>query len=154
MSRPTMRVITPEPIGLMNDNQMAAQEANRQRCEATKARFARDKLARESNLTMAPKYRPCPDGCGLTLLWGNRGYHPIPEDLEPTETTPNIVSQMQVRWARGELRRAQNGKMTRLSVPELEALANTPLAGLPERTADKKATKPTPRKRQARSDAL
>jgi hypothetical protein len=106
--------MTPEPIVLLDDNQRAAQEANRERPQATKARFTREKLTRESNLTTARKYRPCPDGCGLVLLWANRGYHPIPEDLEPVvaaasrEKTPNTypqaASQMQVQWARGELR--------------------------------------------------
>jgi hypothetical protein len=93
MTRPTMRVVTPEPIGLTSDRQKAAQEANRQRSQATKARFARDKLTRESNLTTARKHRLCECGCGLVLLWANRGYHPSPEDLESQDTAPNTYPQ-------------------------------------------------------------
>jgi hypothetical protein len=63
----------------------------------------------------------------------------LPSEDEP-EAWPQAVSQAQVYWARRQLQKAKNGAPVPQSVAELEALANTPLAGLPER-AGKKPTR-------------
>jgi hypothetical protein len=166
-----MKVIAPEMVTLWNDNQKAAQEANRQRREATKARFARDKLARESNLTMAPKYRPCPDGCGLTLLWANPGYHPTGEDLSPgpaaerewmeehvaeESSVPSLrpaASVAQVRWARDMIAQAprktqeQVARENHTSWEQLVYWARSSTNGLPERAAKKAPPPKAPTKK-------
>jgi hypothetical protein len=64
----------------------------------------------------------------------------IPDDAD--EEWPQAVSQAQVYWARNQLRKAKNGAPVPQSMEELEALANTPLAGLPERAGQKKPAKP------------
>jgi hypothetical protein len=108
---------------------------------------------RTSNLTTAPKYRPCPDGCGLVLLWSNPGYHPTPEDLEPEALTPDpveppplrdAVSQAQVLWARDMIaqypRKSQEQicrENSGIAWAPLEHYTRTPLAGLPERAGKK-----------------
>jgi hypothetical protein len=63
------------------------------------------------------------------------------EDGATGDFYPKAVSQAQVFWARGELAKAKRGGYVKLSLPELEALANTPLAGLPERAERKKPAK-------------
>ena len=63
------------------------------------------------------------------------------EDGTPEDVYPKAVSQAQVFWARGELAKARRGGYVKLSVQELEALASTPLAGLPERAGQKKPAK-------------
>jgi hypothetical protein len=60
---------------------------------------------------------------------------------EGPEEWPQAVSQAQVYWARNQLRKAKNGASVPQSIAELEALANTPLAGLPERAGQKKPAK-------------
>jgi hypothetical protein len=168
MTRPTMRVVTQEPVVLWNDNQKAAQETNRQRREATKAWFARDKLARESNLTTAPKYRLCPCKYGLTILWSNPGYHPTLEDLEPEALsaepveTPRLrgaVSQVQVLWSRDMIAqhprksREQIERENNITWAQLEHYARSSTDGLPEKSGQKapvKATKPTKSTKKAK----
>jgi hypothetical protein len=160
-----MKVIAPEMVTLWSDNQKAAQAANRQRREATKARFAPDKLARESDLTTARKYRLCGDGCGLVLLWANPGYHPTAEDLSPGPATahdwmdetvvgespaPSLrpaVSVSQVRWARDMIAQfplkpkeqicRENG-----GIPweQLQHYAQSDTKGLPERKGQRTPT--------------
>jgi hypothetical protein len=160
MTRLEMRIIGPTAV-LMTDNQKAAQQDNRQRFCDTRARLAREKFTRESNLTTAPKHRLCSCGCGLVLLWANPGYHPTPEDLEPEDATgnsearvdtyPQAVSQAQVYWARGQLARVRRGEKVQMSVEALEALANTPMEGLPERVShQKKPAKPMAKPGKAR----
>jgi hypothetical protein len=77
---------------------------------------------------------------------------------EAAEEWPQAVSQAQVYWARNQLRKAKNGAPVPQSIAELEALANTPLAGLPERagkkpTRKRTAKKPAKKVREARGDA-
>ena len=50
-------------------------------CEKAKNQMAIERLTRTSNLTTAPKYRPCPCKCGMTLLWSNPGGHIVPAEL-------------------------------------------------------------------------
>jgi hypothetical protein len=66
---------------------------------------------------------------------------------------PKAASQAQVFWARGELAKAKRGGYTKLSIPELEALANTPLAGLPERAGQKAPAKKSPAKKATKAKA-
>jgi hypothetical protein len=124
---------------------------------------------RTSNLTTAPKYRPCPDGCGLTLLWSNDGRHPTPKDLEPEPLTPDpvehsplrdAVSQAQVRWAANMV--AQYPKKPKNQIErenyitwaQLQHFAKTPLAGLPERVGQQQArAKKAPTKKAAKAKA-
>jgi hypothetical protein len=61
----------------------------------------------------------------------------LPSEDDP-EAWPQAVSKAQVYWSRIQLRKAKNGAPVLQSIAELEALANTPLVGLPERAADKK----------------
>jgi hypothetical protein len=64
----------------------------------------------------------------------------LPTEDDP-EVWPQAVSQAQVFWARRQLQKAKNGAPVPQSIAELEALANTPLAGLPERAGQKKPAK-------------
>jgi hypothetical protein len=115
MNRPKMELLRPEPKWFENSKKRAAaREFWRRRGQEAKDQGACERLARTSNLTTAPKYRPCPDGCGLTLLWSNPGHHPTVEDLEQDEPQSvedfmnapvevplkPAVSQAQVLWAR------------------------------------------------------
>jgi cell division protein FtsN len=65
-----------------------------------------------------------------------------PEDQDEYDVQeapwPQAVSQTQVYWARNQLRKAKNGASVPQPIAELEAMANTPLAGLPERVGQKK----------------
>jgi hypothetical protein len=61
--------------------------------------------------------------------------------VDDPEAWPQAVSQAQVYWARNQLRRAKNGAPVPQSIAELKALANTPLAGLPERAGKEKPAK-------------
>jgi hypothetical protein len=63
-------------------------------------------------------------------------------DEDDSAAWPQAVSKAQVYWARNQLRKAQNGAPVPQSIAELEALANTPLAGLPERKGQKAPVKP------------
>jgi hypothetical protein len=75
------------------------------------------------------------------------------EDGTPEDFYPRAVSQAQAFWARGELAKAKRGGHTKLSIPELEALANTPLAGLPERAGQKAPAKKSPAKKATKAKA-
>jgi Domain of unknown function (DUF3854) len=70
----------------------------------------------------------------------------LPSEDDP-EAWPQAVSQAQVYWARRQLQKAKNGAPVPQSIAELEALANTPLAGLPERAGKKKLAKKATAKR-------
>jgi len=72
----------------------------------------------------------------------------LPSEDEP-DVWPHAVSKAQVRWARGQLWRAKNGAPVPQSIAELEALANAPLAGLPERVG-KKPTRKSAAKRSTK----
>jgi hypothetical protein len=63
------------------------------------------------------------------------------QDEDDPAAWPQAVSIAQVDWARKQLRKARNGVPVPRSIPELEALANTPLAGLPERVGKKPTRK-------------
>jgi hypothetical protein len=54
---------------------------------------------------------------------------------------PQAVSQAQVYWAGRQLQKAKNGAPPPQSIAELEALAKTPLDGLPRRAGQKKPAK-------------
>ena len=54
-------------------------------------------------------------------------------DEDDSASWPQAVSKAQVHWAKGQLRKARSGPTVSQSIAELEALANTPLLGLPER---------------------
>jgi hypothetical protein len=81
----------------------------------------------------------------------------LPSEDDPA-AWPQAVSQAQVHWARNQLRKAKSGAPVPQSIGKLEALANTPLAGLPERagkkpTRKRTAKKPAKKVREARGDA-
>ena len=153
-NRPVMMLVRPETRWFENsDTKAAVQEFWRRRGQETKDQGARERLVRTSNLTTAPKYRPCPDGCGLTLLWSNPGHHPTADDLEPDALTPDpveppslrdAVSQAQVLWTRDMLAqfpRKSKEQICRenggIAWAQREHFAKTPLSGLPERSTKK-----------------
>lgn len=70
---------------------------------------------------------------------------PLPGEEDP-EAWPQAVSQPQVYWAGSQLRKAGNGAPVPQSIPEPEALANTPLADLPAPTGKKPIWKSTAKK--------
>jgi hypothetical protein len=70
----------------------------------------------------------------------------LPSEDDP-EAWPQAVSQAQVYWAGRQLQKAKNGAPVPQSIAELEALANTPLASLPERAGKKKPAKKATAKR-------
>jgi hypothetical protein len=70
---------------------------------------------------------------------------PLPSEEDP-EAWPQAVSQAQVYWAGNQLRKAGNGAPVLQSIPELEAQATTPLAGLPARTGKKPTRKSAAKK--------
>jgi hypothetical protein len=78
----------------------------------------------------------------ITRYWEKRAEGLIDPETLPSEEDPaawpQAVSKAQVYWARNQLRKARNGARVDQSIAELEALANTPLAGLPERAGQKK----------------
>ncbi len=81
------------------------------------------------------------------------GTLPLEGEDAPEDFYPKAVSQAQVFWARGELAKAKRGGYTKLSAPELEALANTPLAGLPERIGRKAPAKKLPAEKTTKAKA-
>jgi hypothetical protein len=152
MSKPIMELLKPE-TKWFQPNRPEVKEFYRRQGQAAKDQGARERLTRESNLTTAPKYHPCPDGCGMTLLWSNPGHHPMPEDLNEAQsvddfvTTPvepprlrDAVSQAQVMWSRDMIAqyprksREQIERENNISWAQLEHFARTPLTGLPERS--------------------
>jgi hypothetical protein len=64
----------------------------------------------------------------------------LPSEDDPA-AWPHAVSQAQVYWARRQLQKAKNGAPVPQSIAELEALANTPLDGLPRRAGQKRPAK-------------
>jgi len=76
----------------------------------------------------------------------------IPSEDDPA-AWPQAVSQAQVYWARNQLRKAKNGAQAPQSIEELEALANTSLAGLPERAGQKASAKKSPAKTVTKAKA-
>ena len=85
----------------------------------------------------------------LTWHWERRDEGLIDAATIPLESEdgtledfyPKAVSQAQAFWARGELAKTKRGEQTKLGILELEALANTQLAGLPERAGQNAPTK-------------
>jgi hypothetical protein len=160
MSEPILKLLKPETRWFQS-NRLEIREFYRRQGQAAKDHGARERLTRESNITTAPKYRPCPDGCGIVLLWSNPGHHSLVQDPEPEPSEPKApkawpqaVSLAQMAWAKRQLQYLDAGGTVDMPREALVALAETDPTGLRERAADKKATKTTPRKRQARSDAL
>ena len=160
MSEPILKLLKPE-TPWFQPNRLEVREFYRRPGQAAKDHGARERLTRESNITTAPKYRPCPDGCGIVLLWSNPGHHSLVQDPEPEPSEPKApkawpqaVSLAQIAWAKRQLQYLDADGTMDMPREALVALAETDPTGLPERAADKKATKITPRKRQARSDAL
>jgi hypothetical protein len=75
------------------------------------------------------------------------------EDGTLEDFYPKAVSQAQAFWARGELAKTKRGEHTKLGILELEALANTQLAGLPERAGQNAPTKKLQAKRATKAKA-
>jgi hypothetical protein len=152
MSKPRLTLVRPETTWLQ-PNRAEVKEFYRTHAQASKDYRAREKLTRESNLTTAPRYRPCPCKCGMTILWSNPGYHPTAEDLEPEPLsaapveTPRLrdaVSQAQVLWSRDMLAqyphksREQIARENHTSWEQLQHWARSSTEGLPEKAGQRK----------------
>ena len=147
MSKPILELLKPE-TRWFQPNRPEVREFYRRQGQAAKDQGARERLTRESNITTAPKYRPCPDGCGIVLLWSNPGHHSLVQDPEPESSQPEpvkvwpkAVSVAQIAWAKRQLQYLDAGGSVDTPREALVALAETDPTGLPERAADKKATK-------------
>jgi hypothetical protein len=87
MSKPLLKLVRPE-TKWFQPNRPEVKEFYRWQGQAAKDQGARERLARESNLTTAPKYRMCPCRCGVVLLWSNLGHHSLGQDPEPEPSKP------------------------------------------------------------------
>jgi len=156
MGKPRLTLLRPE-TRWFQPNRPEVREFYRRQGQAAKDQGARERLIRESNITTAPKYRPCPDGCGIVLLWSNPGHHSLVQDPEPESSQPEpvkvwpkAVSVAQIAWAKRQLQCLDAGGKVDQPREALVALAETVPTGLPERAADKKSTKAKPTAKKAK----
>jgi hypothetical protein len=145
MSKPVLELLKPE-TRWFQPNRPEVKEFYRRQGQTVKDQGARERLARESNLTTAPKYRLCPCQCGIVLMWSNAGHHSLVQapEPEPVKTWPRAVSVAQIEWAKRQLQYLDAGGKIDQPREALESLATTDPEGLPFRASDlHKPPKPT-----------